>query len=57
MILFLNLILLLLVATTSVERAYSTRNLVKNKPRNKMSDNLLDDCLAAFIERDFGLSR
>lgn len=57
MIWFLKLILLLSVASTSVERAYSTRNLVKNKPRNKMSDNLLDDCLVAFIERDFGLSR
>ena len=25
---------------------------VKTKQRNKMTDNLLDDCLVTFIERD-----
>jgi hypothetical protein len=36
----------------SVERAFSVINFVKNKLRNRMSDDLLDDCLVTFIERD-----
>ena len=28
---------------------------IKNKLRNKMGDNLLDDCLVTFIERDMFL--
>jgi len=28
---------------------------IKNKLRNKMGDNLLDDCLVTFIERDIFL--
>jgi hypothetical protein len=50
--LLLKLILLLRVATTSVERAFSAMSLVKTKLRNKMGDSLLDDCLVTFIERD-----
>jgi hypothetical protein len=50
--LLLKLILLLPVATTSVERAFSAMSLVKTKLRNKMGDSLLDDCLVTFIERD-----
>ena len=49
--LLLKLVLLLSVATTSVERAFSTINLVETKSRNKMI-SLLDDCLVSFIERD-----
>jgi hypothetical protein len=50
--LLLKLILLLPVATPSVERAFSAMSLVKTKLRNKMGDSLLDDCLVTFIERD-----
>jgi hypothetical protein len=50
--LLIKLVLLLLVATASVERAFSGMNFVKTKRRNKMTDNLLDDCLVTFIERD-----
>ena len=50
--LLLKIILLLPVATTSVERAFSSMDFVKTKQRNKMSDSLLDDCLVTFIERD-----
>jgi hypothetical protein len=39
------------VATTSIERAFSAMNFVKNRLRNRMSDELLDDCLVIFIER------
>ena len=49
--LLLKLVLLLSMATTSVERAFSTINLVETKSRNKMI-SLLDDCLVSFIERD-----
>ena len=50
--LLLKMVLLLPVATASVESAFSGMNFVKTKRRNKMSDSLLDDCLVAFIERD-----
>ena len=48
----LKLVLLLPVATASVERVFSAMSLVKSKLRNKMGDSLLDDCLVTFIERD-----
>ena len=50
--LLLKLVLILPVATASVERAFSAMNCVKSKTRNRMSDSLLDDCLVTFIERD-----
>lgn len=50
--LLLKLVLLLPVATASVERAFSSISLVKSKLRNKMGDSLLDDCLVTYIERD-----
>ncbi|XP_066385371.1 uncharacterized protein [Miscanthus floridulus] len=48
----LKLILLLHVATASVERVFSAMVFVKTKLRNKIEDSLLDDCLVIFIERD-----
>jgi hypothetical protein len=48
----LKLVLLLPVATTGVERAFSAMTFIKSKLRNKMGDSLLDDCLLTFIERD-----
>jgi len=50
--LLLKLVLLLPVATASVERVSSAMALVKTKKRNKLGDGLLDDCLQTFIERD-----
>jgi hypothetical protein len=50
--LLFKLVLILPVATASVERAFSTMNFVKNRLRNRMNDDLLDDCLVTFIERD-----
>jgi hypothetical protein len=50
--LLLKLLLVLPVATVSVERVFSAMTLVKTKLRNKMSDSLLDDCLVTYIERD-----
>ncbi|XP_066354606.1 uncharacterized protein [Miscanthus floridulus] len=48
----LKLVLLLPVATTSVERVFSALVIVKTKSRNKLGDIVLDDCLQTFIERD-----
>ncbi|XP_066395765.1 uncharacterized protein [Miscanthus floridulus] len=50
--LLLKLILLLPVATASVERVFSALVIVKIKSRNKIGDTVLDDCLVTFIERD-----
>jgi hypothetical protein len=50
--LLLKLILLLPVATSSVERTFSAMSLVKTKLRNNTCDSLLDDCLVTYIERD-----
>jgi hypothetical protein len=49
--LLLKLVLILLVATVSVERAFFAMSLLKNKLRNSMSDDLLNYCLVIFIER------
>jgi hypothetical protein len=40
------------VATSGVEREFLAMKFVQNKLRNRMSDNLLDDCLLTFIEWD-----
>lgn len=51
----LKLVLVLPVATASVERIFSAMNYVKNKLRNKMGGQYLNDCLVTFIEREFFL--
>ncbi|KAH7663195.1 Ribonuclease H-like protein [Dioscorea alata] len=40
------------VATTSVERTFSAMKIVKNRLRSRIGDNLMNDCLATYIERD-----
>jgi hypothetical protein len=49
----LKLVLVLPVAIVSVERAFLAMNYVKNKLRNIIGDQLLNDCLVIFIEREF----
>ena len=51
----LKLLLILPVATASVERVFSSMTFVKNKLRNKMGDQFLNECLVKFIEREFFL--
>jgi hypothetical protein len=48
----LKLVLILPVATASVERVFSAINYIKNKLRNKMGDQLLNDYMVIFIEQD-----
>jgi hypothetical protein len=52
--LLLKMVLLLPVATASIERAFSRMDFVKTKRRNKMSDSLLGVCLVTFIEIHIG---
>ena len=51
----LKLVLLLPVATASVERIFSIMNFVKNKLRSKIGQKFLNGCLVTFIEREFFL--
>ena len=47
-----TLALILLVATTTVERAFSTMNIIKNRLRNQIGDQWMNDCLVSYIEKD-----
>ncbi|KAJ8768080.1 hypothetical protein K2173_021020 [Erythroxylum novogranatense] len=50
--LLLKLALILPVTTATVERSFSAMNIIKSRLRNRMGDDLLNDCLIAFIEKD-----
>ncbi|XP_021758486.1 zinc finger MYM-type protein 1-like [Chenopodium quinoa] len=50
--LLIRLALILPVATASVERVFSSMTYVKNKLRNSMGDQLLNDSLVTYLERD-----
>jgi hypothetical protein len=54
--LLFKLVLILPVATTSIERTFSTMNFAKNRLRNRMDDDLLDYCLVTFVERNIFLN-
>jgi hypothetical protein len=47
-----TLSLILPVATATVERAFSAMNIVKNRLRNRMGDQWMNDCLITYIEKD-----
>jgi hypothetical protein len=47
------LVLVLPVATATVERVFSSMNYVKNKLRNKMGGQYLNDCLVTYPEKEF----
>ncbi|KAL6538192.1 hypothetical protein OROGR_012180 [Orobanche gracilis] len=53
--LLIKLVLILPVATASVERIFSGMTYVKNKLRNSIGDQFLNDCLVTFIEKDMFL--
>ncbi|KAL7249448.1 hypothetical protein ACSBR1_011609 [Camellia fascicularis] len=50
--LLLTLVLILPVATAIVERVFSTMNIVKNRLRNQIGDEWMNDSLVVYIERD-----
>ena len=47
-----TLALILLVATATAERAFSTMNIIKNRLRNQIGDQWMNDCLVTYIEKD-----
>ena len=46
-----TLALILLVATAIIERAFSTMNIIKNRLRNQIGDQWMNDCLITYIEK------
>ena len=50
--LLVKLALILLIATASVERAFSTMNIIKTSLHNRMGDEWMKDCLMTYIERN-----
>ncbi|KAL7218682.1 hypothetical protein ACSBR2_011865 [Camellia fascicularis] len=47
-----TLALILLVATAIVEKVFSAMNIVKNRLRNQMGDEWMNDSLVVYIERE-----
>ena len=50
--LLVTLALILLVATATVERVFSTMNIIKNRLCNQIGDKWINDCLVTYIEKD-----
>ncbi|KAL7175552.1 hypothetical protein ACSBR2_029200 [Camellia fascicularis] len=50
--LLVKLALILPVAIATVERAFSAMKFIKNRLRNRMGDQWLNDCLVTYIEKD-----
>ena len=48
----MTLALILLVATATVERAFSAMNIIKNQLCNQIGDQWMNDCLVTYIEKD-----
>jgi hypothetical protein len=48
----IELVLLLPVATTMVERAFSAMKIIKTELRNKMGDYWLNNLMVIYIERE-----
>ncbi|XP_004305444.1 PREDICTED: zinc finger MYM-type protein 1-like [Fragaria vesca subsp. vesca] len=46
------LVLTLPVSTATTERVFSSMNILKNKLRNKMEDDFLDDLMVLYIEKE-----
>ena len=49
--LLVTLALILLVATTTLERAFSVMNIIKNRLHNQIGDQWMNDCLVTYIEK------
>ena len=51
----IRLVLTLPVSIATSERAFSAMKLVKTRPRNKMGDEFLRDCLITYIEKEIAI--
>jgi hypothetical protein len=49
----LKLVLVLSVATTSVERCFSAMKIVETILRNRIGDGFMNDCIVCFVEQEF----
>ena len=47
-----TLALILLVAIVTIERTFSAMNIIKNRLRNQIGDQWMNDCLVTYIEKD-----
>ena len=47
-----TLALILLVAIVTIERTFSAMNIIKNRLRNQLGDQWMNDCLVTYIEKD-----
>ena len=47
-----TLVLILLVVTATIERAFSAMNIIKNRLRNQIGDQWMNDCLVTYIKKD-----
>ena len=45
------LALILPIATATVERTFSVMNIIKNRLRNQIGDQWMNDCLVTYIEK------
>ena len=46
-----TLALILLVTTTTIERDFSAMNIIKNRLRNQIGDQWMNDCLVTYTEK------
>ena len=47
-----TLTLILLIAIATIEIAFSAMNIIKNRLRNQIGDQWMNDCLVTYIEND-----
>ena len=47
-----TLALILPVATATIERVFSVMNIIKNRLRNQIGDQWMNDCLVTYIEKN-----
>ena len=52
----MKLVLIILVATATVERSFSAMKYINNELRNRMRDQWMNDCLVVYIERNIACS-
>ena len=50
--LLVKLVLILSVATATVERSFSAKKYIMNKLHNRIGDQWLNSCLTVYIEKD-----
>ena len=52
----MKLVLIILVATATVERSFSAMKYIKNELCNRIKDQWMNDCLVVYIEKDVAIA-